>query len=95
MTPAEGKNMNTNHSPTPWRLYKCLAGEYQEIFGPHGPHHDDRLPIIGRADAAFIVRACNCHEELLKVIQLYHRLIFGPIATPSSRLDATPTVDRI
>ncbi len=60
----------TKHTPLPWWSPNSHAGEYQEIFGPHGPHHDDRLPIIGKADAEFIVRACNCHDKLLEMCKL-------------------------
>jgi hypothetical protein len=53
------------HTPTPWKL----------ISGPFGTGHhfgNDEQP-IGKtktiADAAFIVRAVNSHEELLKLVK--------------------------
>ena len=67
----------TKHTPLPWWSPNSHAGEYQEIFGPHGPHHDDRLPIIGKADAEFIVRACNAHDALLAAARAGRALIIA------------------
>ena len=79
------------HTPLPWHFYNHMAGEYQEIFGPHGPHHDDRLPIIGKANAEFIVRACNCYDDLLVACKALAEIF---PETDMSEMDAADFKDR-
>lgn len=61
----------TIHTPTPW---KVSIGDTQTIIGPdgqctaiaHGPQGEwGKVGAEHRANAAFIVRAVNAHEELL------------------------------
>ena len=52
------------HTPGPWRFYNILDGEYQEVFGPRSPGHDDRLAVIGKADARLIAAAPELLAEL-------------------------------
>ena len=68
--------MNTNHTPTPWMI------EPQAEVSAHRITDIDCIPIaevriVGRSekgrgvrdDAAFIVRACNAHDELVAALQ--------------------------
>lgn len=61
----------TKHTPTPWNVFE------NTIYGPGTPkgrntwlaqcrNLDERAP----DNAAFIVRAVNCHEELVSIIDL-------------------------
>ncbi len=68
---------DTAHTPTPWTAHK------QFVNGPHrvtiattfqkGSSHSEVHFRISdaeaQANAAFIVRACNCHGELLAVLR--------------------------
>lgn len=69
----EGKSMETNHTPTPWNVgmnaYKgqihVRAGK--EILFTNTWKYEE----LTRANAAFIVRAVNSHEELLSWAKRY------------------------
>lgn len=59
------------HSPTPWRVdddthIQDASGEYilSELEMP-----DERGETYTAEDAAFIVKAVNCHDELVKELQ--------------------------
>jgi hypothetical protein len=61
------------HTPTPWTLeWECEdTGILKDANGEHITHingsryFDDRQDEIAHENAAFIVRACNSHYELL------------------------------
>lgn len=69
------------HTPLPWNWGRC-TGKYNHLLGPacfiNGPEGKDDYDLPARicdthgdnreANAEFIVRACNCHEELLLAI---------------------------
>ena len=78
----------TNHTPTPW-IYalngfcRNSANESQFTFGPdldcvgvvfnrNGPEGN----ATDEANAAFIVRACNSHDELVKALECNNRSLF-------------------
>ncbi len=57
----------SQHTPTPW---------HDDLSTVHGPEIDAEYQekqivcsVINRADAAFIVRAVNAHEELLETLK--------------------------
>jgi len=57
----------SEHTPTPW---------HSDLSTVHGPEIDAEYQekqivcsVINRADAAFIVKAVNCHEELLNALK--------------------------
>lgn len=64
------------HTPTPWRI----EGDTLHIVAGHGDSAVRVLTVDGsteefkvdRANAAFIVAAVNCHEELLKIAKTWH-----------------------
>lgn len=66
------QDKKTTHTPTPWQVVysnvcSCPAASFHDL--------QDCSPIcspIEKADAAFIVRAVNAHEELLKVARDYY-----------------------
>jgi hypothetical protein len=68
--------MTTKHTPTPWTLeWECEdTGILKDANGEHITHingsryFDDRQDEIAHENAAFIVRACNSHDELVKVL---------------------------
>lgn len=55
--------MGTKHTPLPW---KCSDSDvYNGRFG-----HGTRIALgCEPADAEFIAKACNCHDDLLKVCE--------------------------
>lgn len=75
--------MNTNkHTPTPWKsdgYWIRQSGPNGTRMVADicytGPHHTpaDEYPescrIVDKANAEFIVRACNCHDELVEALQ--------------------------
>lgn len=83
------------HTPTPWDT-KPTAGDHQQIIW------DDSgktiaLVYTDASDAAFIVRACNAHDELVAALATLHEVANGmePDRTMSNRdwaeLDAAIT----
>lgn len=56
------------HTPTPWGAVK-----YESGWALIGPTSDDKIARVektnGHANAAFIVRAVNAHEELLAALR--------------------------
>lgn len=71
--------MNAKHTPTPWKV-----GPHTVILSNEGGYPtaiaDIAIPIRGKgadyaeqqANAAFIVRAVNAHEELLALLKEVH-----------------------
>jgi len=53
------------HTPTPWRLDKQNPSLLRDAKGLYVAKISEELP----ADAAFIVRAVNAHEALLKALK--------------------------
>lgn len=57
--------MTTEHTPTPWTKQKCRCGDplcrSWTVSGICSPQ-------ISEANAAFIVRAVNAHDALVKVL---------------------------
>ena len=60
----------TEHTPTPWRT----GDLWNTVFGP--PNGNPCPEIVAtvhgprKANAEFIVRACNCHEDLLEACKI-------------------------
>lgn len=58
----------SEHTPTPW-----CAVKYESGWALIGPTSDDKIARVektnGHANAAFIVRAVNAHEELLAALK--------------------------
>jgi len=80
--------MKTEHTPTPWKLW-----DGTKVYGHEHDGSDVSIvdssssflsPETSQANAAFIVRAVNCHEELVALLRecrhpglsedLYHRI---------------------
>lgn len=62
------ENVPTEHTPVPWRVkteQKCAHGRHVHVGPNRGPTVADVHLWCGQADAEFIVRACNAHEDLL------------------------------
>ena len=67
--------MTEEHTPLPWELgidaennnWSIMGGGIEITHLPFltGSEDDD----VAEADANFICRACNCHEELLKALR--------------------------
>lgn len=79
------------HTPTPWRIdegdlgiIRGPGGMIADVRGQEGhyfcPKRDQRERID---NAEFIIRACNCHDDLLaackKLIEIWHRA--GPLGS--------------
>lgn len=76
--------MKTAHTPTPWNLSANGNINYADRIIVHGTHingHDIRNPAYanpkqllaqddgGEANAAFIVKAVNCHDGLVRALE--------------------------
>ena len=59
----------SKHTPTPWKANKWAPG--WEISAPESHYTVCRLTDCNNeeANAAFIVRACNSHDELLEALK--------------------------
>lgn len=78
--------MPANHTPGKWqyhlgrganpRFHIQTTGGYQIASTPElSPHSQAKIENEEReANAAFIVRACNCHDELVAVLDSIHDL---------------------
>lgn len=61
-------NTQAKHTPTPW--YLLPARTLVNIKGPGG-WQIGQIPMDEKANAAFIVRAVNSHEELLEACKRF------------------------
>ena len=74
--------MNTKHTPTPWTVLDGLS--YPEPFtGIAGGNGRDPVP-LNEINAAFIVRACNAHDDLVAALQT---LLQSASATKAGQTD--------
>ncbi|KQQ94971.1 hypothetical protein [Massilia sp. Leaf139] len=73
--------MGTKHTPTPWRVTdgtnikddcRPISEHGVLIAGAHGYNGSGFFPSDeeAAANATFIVRACNAHEELVKALRV-------------------------
>ena len=83
--------MSAAHTPTPWVLVEkpttagtvFKVGSQQMVDGTHGGIclYDDHtslnphVPGTQEANAAFIVRACNSHDQLVAAVKAQHSAI--------------------
>lgn len=65
----------STHTPTPWKTeYENEFGPEYELFGPDGRRvlqynwNSDRQAEV-EANAAFVVRAVNCHDDLVAALK--------------------------
>lgn len=61
--------MEAKHAATPWRVFNNGSPDSVDIDA------DDNglivtVATVGKANAEFIVRACNAHDELVKALKL-------------------------
>lgn len=78
---ASSNESHSQHSPLPWRVDGCKGSIYQfDIVGPNGEDlayanesdgADEPSVYPAQANADFIVRACNSHDELLAALKAY------------------------
>lgn len=77
------------HSPTPWKYGTTdLAAAF--IYDESGTIADIPARVVCRADAAFIVKAVNAHEELLKALKLAQECLRQVSAGGTSSITQTP-----
>ena len=78
--------MAAAHTPTPWYFDELrgndgmgyVCGPADEVITHHGDHSLSQG--INQANAAFIVRACNAHEELVEAARTTVRVAeAGPV----------------
>lgn len=67
----------TEHTPTPWKDGPVFSREGKAIFcqdyakpGRWQKRVDDKTGVFSKADAAYIVRAVNAHDDMLAALQL-------------------------
>ncbi len=94
--PMERKVMKTQHTPTPWGILQVCDEVYiqpkgNEVLGGHY-HTQDILKMTAKRDyanAAFIVRACNSHDELVaaaqKALDFIQSLPYEPAIAASTK----------
>lgn len=68
---------NAQHTPTPWEIW--TSNSHTRITGPDGQDGGvlcaviarDGLPVVSvrSNDAAFIVQACNAHDDLVEALE--------------------------
>ncbi len=68
-------NMTVQHTPTPWgvelsTIYKTPVMDWNEL--DHQTGDDIVGSTISHADAAFVIRAVNAHEELIALLGEIH-----------------------
>ena len=76
----------TQHTPTPWKLGTCLEVEHIIGIIPADRSNHETIAVVGldetesldsdvqelpKANAKFIIRACNSHEALLVALCEY------------------------
>lgn len=65
------------HAPTPWRVSHYTGGILEGVNVIRSDNDEIDIcsmvdhPKVGKANAAFIVRAVNCHEELVGMLKVY------------------------
>ena len=60
--------MNTKHTPTPWKWIEGSDGEFS--IEAENDAKTLAMSIEKETDAAFIVLACNAHEELVELAKM-------------------------
>ena len=77
------REAKVEHTPGPWKAYKNEEKQFINIFAKSkkdgkiadrvayvlGVEYPDTIDRKAEANAAFIVRACNCHDELLEALK--------------------------
>lgn len=81
--------MTVKHDPTPWQL----EGGHQWLSTTHPSPLFELVPVVGteaehKANAEFIVKACNMHDELLEALQMAEELYqIGILGAPEGLLE--------
>lgn len=84
------KAIEGKHTPTPWSLLPART-----LINIKGPSSEQigQIPTSDEANAAFIVKAVNCHEELLEAckealsaLNIINKLTEGPMAMPTPQM---------
>lgn len=71
----------TKHTPTPWKMEQWGENHFAVVSDNDGQNHAVMQDIYcyapeKAANAAFIVRACNAHEALVRELQaMYDHMI--------------------
>lgn len=91
-----------NHTPTPWQVIPDYSQEnVYRLWDLDGNFHDDTSPETMDANACFIVRACNAHEELVKALKEMTTILSNiqdtltGYLTPDSTLDQDDCINAI
>lgn len=66
--PKEKEKLTMSHTPTPW--YEDSTGNYQGLIYDEGTGENIAIG-FDRADAIFIVKAVNAHEQLINLLSRY------------------------
>ena len=82
----------SKHTPTPWHVDgECIygttqRGDYVRIADTTVADGDNLPDKEADANASFIVRAVNCHDEMLKALKAVELGVFGSML-PNSDID--------
>jgi N-dimethylarginine dimethylaminohydrolase len=99
--------MTHTHTPGPWRVVDSLNTiDCIGIYGPHSvlvaeirdpesvkPEERAQEEETMRDNAAFIVRACNAHDELVKALEKVRIFVNGD-RSPADMSTATFIIDK-
>lgn len=86
------KTETVKHTPTPWNLkhsrhHTYIQGHRKDEFG----NNLDDIALVSAEDAEFIVRACNAHDDLLKLAR-YVAFAVLPGIRPEIQAEAVAAV---
>ncbi len=80
--------MKTTHTPLPWRIGVRTAHSKRDIYGPKGELVTLSDAVFtsleeAQANAAFIVRACNNHYDLIAALEAIMARLKGEFDHPA------------
>lgn len=88
---AQGKKMEAKHTATPFKTTTYKPGNRVRIWDKDESHiadiHGETVQ-EAEATAAFIVRACNAHDDLVKALKLTAAICAGDNCTKSGLIEA-------
>jgi hypothetical protein len=101
------REAKVEHTPGPWKAYKNEEKQFINIFANSekdgkiadrvayvlGVEYPDTIDRKAEANAAFIVRACNCHDELLAACKAALVFINNGVALGYIRMPDPDTPD--
>lgn len=73
------KTTEAKHTALPWKMVETSVKNCPLVVAGDGTHDGFSLQLNSRANAAFIVRACNNHVQLLEACKLAYEKTHDPV----------------